>query len=122
MTTGLRVPVGVGNSGGAAIERDDSEQMGKILFLAFSEQGDHNPFQSVGLLPQLLFSLNNASVKAKAEQEVMRVLNRFSEVIELAPDEQITIEQVNEGEVEVSFSYVFLPTGKIEEFRRKFLR
>jgi hypothetical protein len=122
MTTGLRIPVGVSKSGRAAVETDEAAQMDKILFLALAEAGDDNPFQYVGMDAELIFGIKDASVKGLALQKLQRILSRFSDVIEVPKDSPITVNVENEGEVELSFSYKYLPTNEDREFRNTFSR
>ena len=119
---GLRIPVGVNNKGRANVETDATEQTKKILFLAFSENEDRNPFQNVGFTRGLIFQIINPALRAKASREIEQVLARLSERVELAPDTVIGFENKNNGEVEMSFKYVDLFTNKVEEFRKTFIR
>jgi len=65
MPTGLKIPVRVNKSGGAAIETDEVEQTKKLMFQALSEGGDNNPFQSFGLNGNLVFSIMNPSFRGQ---------------------------------------------------------
>jgi hypothetical protein len=123
MTTGLKIPVGVGTSGGAAIERDDGQQMLKILMLALSAGDDNNAFQSLGReLNGLVFNLKNPTFQARAKVIIQRVLAKFSERVSLAPSSDFQFVDTAEGEVELQFEYVDLQTGRVQEFRKKFTR
>lgn len=122
MPTGLRVPVGVGKSGGANIETNEAEQLKKLLFLALAEGGDDNPFQTLGLDPGLVFEIRGPAFLGRASQSIQRILAKFSDRVALDPNSPITMRRDVEGEVEVSFSYVDLSTNKVEEFQAKFVR
>lgn len=122
MPTGLKIPVGVSQSGGAAIETDESKQLRKMLILALSEGGDRNPFQQLGIDPAVIFSVDNTAFRGKAQRALNIILARFSDRIELAPDAPIQFEQGDEGEVIMSFSYVDKLTDKVEDFRTSFVR
>lgn len=122
MPTGLRVPVGVNKAGGANIEDDEVEQTKKMLHLALSEGGDDNPFQSLGLKGDLVFSVRNNAFRGKALNFVTRVVSKFADRIALAPGEPITFSQDTENEVEMSLKYVDLSTSKIQDFVKKFAR
>lgn len=122
MPTGLKVPVGVSKSGGAAIEANEPEQVKKLLFIALSEGGDDNPFQALGLQGDLIFSIRNTDFRGRAQRSIDRILSKFTDRIALAPDEPIRFENIGDSEVEVSFSYVDLATSKVEEFRSKFAK
>ena len=122
MPTGLKVPVGVDKSGGAKIETDIVEQTKKLLVLAFSEGGDDNAFQNLGIGPGLIFSVKNASFRGKAERTVRLVLKKFIDRVALVPGDEITFDDSEEGEVELRFRYVDLQTGTTEEFIKRFVR
>lgn len=123
MATGLKIPVGVGRSGGAAIETDDVKQTKKILELALAEGGDDNAFQELGLDKTLVFSVNNPAFRGRAQRALDIILSKFTDRIRLAPDTPIKFEEGDEeGEVVMSFEYVDITTNKVEEFRKKFIR
>jgi len=122
MPTGLKIPVGVDKSGGAAIETNESAQTKKLLLLALSENDDDNPFQDVGIDEDLIFQVKSPGTRARAERKINRVLERFFDRIRLAPDTPIQFKEDAEGEIEISFSYVDLLTNKTEEFQATFVR
>lgn len=121
MATGLKIPVRVDKSGGAAIETDSAAQLKKLLFLALSEGGDDNPFQRVGLGAGLIFRIKDAALRGLAEREVMRVLAQFSDRVELLPDEPITFDETVSGEVRLGFRYVDTAFHRVEEFVAQFV-
>ena len=123
MPTGLKVPVGVNKSGGAAIETNESRQLRKMLILAFSEGGDQNPFQQLGIDPGLVWSVNNVGFRGRATRALNVILAKFIDRVELSPNQPIKFEQSeNEGEVIMSFEYVDKLTDKVEDFRLPFSR
>lgn len=122
MPTGLKIPVRVSQSGGAAIERSEPEQLKKMLILALSEGDDDNPFQDLGIPGNLIFQVQGAGFRGKAERALNNVLAKFADRIRLRPDEPIKFEQLGEGEIEMSFEYIDLLTDKVEDFRARFTR
>lgn len=122
MPTGLKVPVRVSQSGGAAIETSEPEQLKKMLFLALSEGDDDNPFQLLGLPGNLIFQVQGSAFRGKAERALNNVLAKFADRISLRPDEPIKFEEKGDGEIEMSFEYIDLLTDKVEDFRARFLR
>ncbi len=122
MPTGLKIPVRVNKSGGAAIESNEVEQTKKLLFQALLQGDDNNPFQDLGLKGDIVFSVLNPAFRGKALRSIENILAKFSERIALAPDQPIKFEETGDGEIEVSFEYLDLLTNKPEEFRRKFAR
>lgn len=122
MPTGLKVPVRVSQSGGAAIESNEGEQLKKMLFLALGEGDDLNAFQALGLQGNLIFQVQGAGFRGKAERALNNVLARFADRIRLRPDQPIRFEELGKGEIEMSFEYIDLLTDKVEEFRARFTR
>ena len=123
MPTGLQVPVGVNKSGGASIVTNESKQLRKMLILAFSEGGDKNPFQELGLDPGLIWSVNNVSFRGRATRALNVILAKFIDRVELSPNQPIRFEESeNEGEIIMSFEYVDKLTDKVEDFRLPFTR
>ena len=123
MAKGLKVPVGVDKRGRALIENDESNNTKKILKLAFSEGGDNNPFQQLGIDSRLIFSIDNASFRGRVLKAINQVLSKFTDLVALSDNEPIQItETENEGEVNLTFFYIDLLTNKKEEFNQIFLR
>ena len=123
MAKGLKVPVGVDKRGRALIESNESENTKKILKLAFSEGGDKNPFQLLGIDNRLIFSVDNASFRAKALKAINQILSKFIDLVALSENDPIQISETGvEGEVQLTFFYIDLLTNKKEEFNQVFLR
>ena len=122
MATGLKIPVGVDKSGGAAIETNSQEQLKKLVILALSEGGDDNPFHDLGLAPNLIFQIKDSAFRAQAQREIERVLAQFPERVSMIPNEPITFEEDVEGEVSVNFKYIELEKNTVEEFSTTFTR
>ena len=116
MPTGLKIPVGVSQSGGAAIEKNESKQLNKILILAFSEDDDENSFQDVGLFGGLIFSIPNAALRGRAERLLNNKLANFADRVLLEPGQPIRFEDLGDGDFEMSFDYIDLLTDKPETF------
>lgn len=120
MPTGLKVPVRVNQSGGAAIETNESEQLKKMLFLALSEGGDDNPFQELGIAKTLIFAINNAGFRGRAERSINAILFKFADRVAVRPDTPLRFEETGEGEITLTFEYIDRLTDKPEEFRGRF--
>ena len=123
MAKGLKVPVGVDKRGRALIESNEPSNTKKILKLAFCEGGDNNPFQQLGIDNRLIFSIDNASFRAKALKAINQILSKFIDLVALSENDPIQISETeNEGEVQLTFFYIDLLTNKKEEFNQVFLR
>jgi hypothetical protein len=115
MATGLRVPVGVGQDGKAAVESDD-DQLAKALRLALSPGDDDNAFQQLGIPESLVFSVNDAGTAGVIRQTVRKILAKFNDRLELQPGTIIQLLQKNEGELEVQFTYINTETNDVKDF------
>lgn len=123
MAKGLKVPVGVDRRGRARIETDESENTKKILKLAFSEGGDYNPFQTLGISNRLVFSIQNSAFRGKVLKAINQILSKFTELVALSENDPITFSETdNEGEIMVSFFYIDLLTDSKKEFNQVFIR
>lgn len=120
MPTGLRIPVRVNESGGAAIETDEAEQNKKLLFLALQDGNDDNPFQNLGIAKDTLFSVIDGAARGVATRAIRNVMKKFEDRMDFAPDKPIKFNIKGDGEIEVSFEYVDLFTNTVEEFRTTF--
>lgn len=116
MPKGLKIPVRVDERGRAAIETNESRNTIKILTLAFSEGGDDNPFQALGLDDKLIFGIKTASFRGKALRAVNAIIGKFPELVRVDTS-TIQFDDSIEGELELSFKYIDLLTNKEEEFR-----
>lgn len=121
MATGLKIPVGVDKRGRAAVETNEQSNTKKILMLAFSEGGDKNPFQSLGLDDRLIFGIKSPAFRGRAIQAVLRVAQKFTELIRI-DESTIEFDDTQEGQVEVSFKYIDLSVNKEEEFTNTLLK
>ena len=122
MPTGLKVPVTVNRSGGAAIEKDELKNTQKILDLAFSEGDDKNPFQDLGIEDNLIFSIDNPAFRGRVTRAIESILAKFPDAVQLTESEPITFEKVREGELQMSLKYIDLLTGRQETFTKLFTR
>lgn len=122
MPTGLRIPVGVNKSGGAAVETNEAEQNRKLITLALSEGDDNNAFQKLGGFRELIFQIKNAGVRARAETRLRQILAKYSDRIQLSTDQPIEFVTDNANEIELRFSYIDLLTNRVQDFQQKFFK
>jgi len=121
MPTGLKIPVRVDNQGRADVESNETKNTQKILNLAFSEGGDKNPFQSLGLDDRVIFSLKTPAFRGKALNAVNNILNKFPELVRLI-EGTVEFENKVEGEFTITFEYLDLLTQKVETFAQRFFK
>ncbi len=120
MAKGLRLPVGVNKSGRASIETDTVEQNKKILFLALGVSDDKNDFQTVGIANDLIFQLQNPVFRARAVKKIEGVFAKFPDRFRIDPTSVITMEEIDESEIELRISYIDLSVNKPEELVKRF--
>lgn len=115
MAKGMSIPVGVDQSGGAKLE-DDPQHLNTILNFALQPGDDDNPFQSLGLDERIIFAVNDPAAQGLARNSVEKILRKFNDRLRLDQSQGISFKQNGEGELECSFRYVNLDTGKVTDF------
>lgn len=115
MARGMLIPVGVDKSGGAALE-DDPEHLNSILTLALQPGDDDNPFQSLGLDERIIMSVNDSAAQGLARNSIEKILRKFNDRLQVDPNQPITFNRTQEGELQCSFRYINLDTGKVTDF------
>ena len=121
MATGLKLPVGVNKSGGAAIQQNSQAQLLKVFGIALSEGGDQNPFQNLGISSNLVFQIQSRDFNSKAEREIERVLQGFTDRLELAPDEPFVFSQEREGETILTVRLFDIEQNESVDFKQRFV-
>jgi hypothetical protein len=119
---GLRLPVGVGANGGAAMVDGDENDM-KIITIALGSSENENAFQQdITLGEDMVFDLSDPTIRARilrrlyAIFEVFRVKKRFKLKKETISWEEDSKTQ----ELIMSFKYVNLESDEEILFRRAF--
>jgi len=115
MAKGMKFPVGVDQSGGAALE-DDPQHLDTILKLALQPGDDDNPFQSLGLDERIIFAVNDSNAQGLARNSVERILRKYTDRVRIDPTAPISFSRNAEGELECSFRYINLDTGRSQDF------
>lgn len=116
---GLKLPVGVNASGGAAlIEGDENDE--KIISIALGGgENEHAWQQDSTLGEELIFDFSDPTTRAKILRrlysifDLFRIKKRF-----MLKKETIEWEGSEEGEVVLSFKYVNLESDEEKNFRR----
>lgn len=114
MAKGLSIPVGVDKSGGASLE-DDPLHLATILQQALQLGDDDNPFQNLGIDPQIIFAVNDPAAQARAKNSIERILRKYADRVRL--DTTVPMSFSREGELlKCEFQYINLDTGEAETF------
>jgi hypothetical protein len=119
---GLKLPVGIGSNGGAALV-DGDENDAKIITISLGSSENENAFQQdITLSEDMIFDLNDPTIRARILKklynifEVFRVKKRF-----LLKKETIKwIEDPTEQAMTLEFKYVNLESDEEILFRRAF--
>lgn len=115
MAKGMTVPVGVSQGGGAALE-DDPQHLNTILNMALQPGDDDNPFQSLGLDERIIFAVNDSAAQGLARNSIEKILRKYNDRLQIDPTVPISFVKTAEGELECSFRYINLDTGKVTDF------
>jgi len=121
MPKGLSMPLGVAKSGGAKIEKEET-QLDKLVVLALEEGDDDNPFQDLGLKPRFIFRVNDEGSLFDVKSEIEDLLKRsLKNRLGLSADGVIISEiqndpQNREGERNISFEYMNLDINEKRQF------
>ena len=116
MAKGFALPVGVDKSGGAATV-EDTFDLDKILRLALSPGDDDNPFQQLGLDERIIFNVNDPAARGLARASIEAILRKYADRVEIDPNNPIQFSVVESGRLDVSFKYIDLDTGNVNDFR-----
>lgn len=124
MATGLRLPIGVGPTGGASLV-DHEENDNKIIFTALSAGDSENAFQQdIALGDRMVFDTNDSSVRAKIIGRLVSIFNRFvvQKRYRLKKDTVKFTTDSTTQELILEFRYVNLETDEEQNFKRTFTR
>lgn len=119
MPKGLKVPVGVGPDGGAALVEGDDNDL-KILSLALGSDDNENAFQqNIGLGEDMIFSINDPATRSAIQRKVIEIFRRFEAQERFTiRQETITWEEDQEDQtMTMKFTYLCLESDEEKEFR-----
>lgn len=122
MPTGLAVPVGVGQDGGARLSTGD-ENDSKIIRLALGSDDNENAFQqNIGLGDRMVFDIADSVARSKITRRLLELFRSF-EAQQRYILRQNTIQWTEgEGEITLSFMYVQVESDQEKEFREVFTK
>lgn len=113
MASGLSLPIRCVN-GRAAIDVGE-DQLKKIIMLTIADCDSDNPYQELGLEPNIVFAVNDTQVRSYARQRIIEAFKRLqSEGRAELLDEAPTFTDAD-GELVCSIKYVNLETTLAEE-------
>lgn len=124
MPRGLRMPVGVDGTGGAAlVESEDNDT--KIIYLALGSGHNENAFQQeIALGDDMIFDLADPALKARILRRVNRIFDDFVRLkrYKLVRDSVRFKEDPANQELSLEFKYINLESDEERTFSRKFTR
>lgn len=122
MAKGLKMPVGVDHTGGAAmVDKDENDK--KIIFTALSDcESEHAFQQDLGLGNAMVFNVSDARVRARIQRKVEVIFNQF-QAENRYKLEAGSIEweaKQDTGELKMTLKYIDLETEETKSFERVF--
>lgn len=117
MATGLRLPLGVDERGGAALEEGD-DQLSKIISIALAPCGSDNPFQDLGINESIIFDLASPRTQARLKGRIERVFKRL-EAEKRAKIKSLRFD-FGDGELMAKITYINLESDEEKEFMKRF--
>lgn len=122
MPTGLAMPVGVGQDGGARLSEGDAND-DKIIRLALGDDGNENAFQqNIGVGADMVFGQSDELLQAQIMRRINEVFKRF-EAQKRYTLRRNTIkwsQDSNTQELILEFKYVALESDREQTFRESF--
>lgn len=123
MATGLRIPVGVSQGGGASLSSGD-ENDSKIIRLALGSDDNENAFQQrFGMGDAMIFDISEPTTKSKVVRKLIEIFRRF-EAQQRYILRQNTIRweegEAGSGEIILFFKYVQIESDQEKEFRQSY--
>lgn len=120
MPKGLKIPVGVAPSGGAALVDSDANDR-KIIGLALGSCDNENAFQQdIGIGTDMVFDISDGSLRAS----ILRRLHDIFQDFEREKRYRLLKDTVRwaegDGELELGFKYLNLESDEPKEFKQKF--
>jgi len=117
MPTGLRMPVGVDGTGGAALSSRDVQNL-KIIKIALSDCDSDNAFQDIGLGNWMIFEIDAPEVQARALNFIRRIFRQFrAEQRYKLLERTIQFTKTSEGELDLEFKYLDIESDQEETFK-----
>jgi hypothetical protein len=122
MATGLAMPVGVGQDGGARLSEGDAND-DKVIRLALGDDANENAFQqNIGVGADMVFGMSDELLQASIMRRVNEVFKRF-EAQKRYMLRRNTIrwsQDSNAQELILEFKYVALESDREQTFREGF--
>lgn len=123
MATGLSIPVGVDNQGGARLVSGD-ENDSKIIRLALGDDDNENAFQqNIGLGVGSIFGISDELIRSKILRRLHEVFRRFQaqKRFILRPNTVKWVRDENQNqELTLEFRYVSMESDEEKLFRQSF--
>lgn len=124
MPQGLKMPVGVSSTGGAAlVSGDDNDR--KIIWNALGDCSSEHAFQQdLGLGGDMVFDINDASLRAR----ILRRLNNIFATFEVQKRYKLLRDTITwsansaSQELVLTFSYFNIESDEAQTFTRVFTR
>ena len=118
MATGLRIPVGVDGTGGAALTTGDAQDR-KIIMTALGDNENENAFQqNIGLGSFMVFDVDAPDVQSNVLRQVRRIFRVFRAKQRFKLIEgSVEFKKEAEGELTLEFKYINLESDEERPFK-----
>lgn len=122
MPKGLRLPIGVNDSGGLAlVESEDNDT--KIIRLALGDDSNENAFQqNIGMGVDMIFDTSDTALRGRIQRRLLEIFRRF-ESQQRYILRQNTIqwkEDAGAQELRLSFRYLNIESNEEKLFRNSY--
>lgn len=120
MPRGLRVPVGVDPTGGAAlVESDENDQ--KIISIALGSCDSEHAFQQeIGLGSDMVFDINDPTLRARIYRRLISIFQDFESQKRYRLVRETVKWEEGSGELTLSFKYLNLESDEPKTFTQSF--
>lgn len=120
MPTGLRLPVGVDETGGTYM-LEGEENSRQVIFAALSDCSNDNAFQQdLGIGADMIFDLNNSTARARILRKVNSIFSDFEATHRFKLLADTVRWTQKEGELVLEFTYHDLESDEQLPFARRF--
>lgn len=120
MPRGLRVPVGVDPTGGAAmVESDENDQ--KIISIALGSCDSEHAFQQeIGLGSDMVFDINDPTLRARIYRRLISIFQDFESQKRYRLVRETVKWEESGGELTLAFKYLNLESDEPKTFTQSF--
>lgn len=116
MAKSLKIPIVLG-ARGQVESIEDSDLTRQLLLTALRECTSENPFQNIGWDESFIFEGDTLGLRSRLETKIAEIFDGFerARLAKLATGEEMKVEKIAPGVLEMRIKYIDLGTGKQNE-------